>query len=203
MRGLGSTVPMLLVIIPILEVDGVVNGVDISGATESYYILQDEDKGKTITVRVTHHSVTKDSNGVEIPASPIVAPVVNIEWQNFTGRSSEAVWQILEEIQEAYNENRNGCKTAIDAEDYMPWRINLIESESGRDARIISGKLEIYFSCEYYDGFNQTNKNTRLNQIGTELAYLAGGATIGFEYTGNYENIRMAKFKEPPPPKTG
>jgi len=162
------------------------NDAAIPGATEEQYELTADDAGKTIKAKVGGYGLTRTSSGIDIP--PSFAPAITIEYDNSSARSDEVAEAVAREIQEAYNNNLNGCRTAIGA---RPWCIDFCNLESSRDAKIILGKLHIYFSMDYYDTFN-ADKTTRLGQIGTELKNLALDAafiSLGKEYSGNFEDI--------------
>jgi hypothetical protein len=134
-------------------------------ADGSTYTVTAEDSGCSISVRVNANI------GQPVTSAPVNIP---FEYTNVSGRPSGTIALIFQELQEAYNGNYNGCKTAINTHD-GPWGVTFTEDE--RDGRIVGGKLYIYFGLEYYDTLS-SDKTTRLGQIGAELKTLAYGADL-------------------------
>jgi len=164
-----------------------------------YQIDPTVDGGHTISVKITGYGATKTSNGIPVQntsAPPVVAPNVNIDYNNGSSRSGDEVHLIAYDIQRAYEQNINNCHTAIHSlENVTSWCIDFVDAASNRNSKILGGELHIYFSCDWYDNLS-SNDATKLEQIGNELALRAMGAefiSFGKEYSGNYEDLRMAK----------
>jgi len=167
----------------------------------TYNIARPADENKTIKVRVAGHGhpALESTNGILISEAPYVPPAVTINYQNFSGLTGERFDKILREVDEAYRDDIADCKTTILATG-KPLTIEFYYDETERGATIKNGKLNIKFSCEYYESFDQTDRAERLDQIGAELRNLTLDAeTIGLEYSGNYEDIHMAKLTKPQP----
>jgi hypothetical protein len=162
-RQIGST----LTAVVITNLTGAVSyqwlryGNDINGATSSSYTVTAQDLGEPISVKVTVNGQTVTS-----------AMVYPIEFVNASMVSNEDLADIKQEIQEAYDNNLNGCKTAINSYN-GPWCVEI--TNNTRVAKVIGGKLYIYFSLGYYDSLS-SDKTTRLGQIGLELQELRDNA---------------------------
>jgi hypothetical protein len=169
------------------------NGVLIPNETSYMYNLRPEDAGATITAQIFGYDQSPTSNGIQIFGVPPVNPI-SIEYNNYSGHPDQVVDEIAREIEEAYDNNLGGCRTAINN---RPWCVDFVENEDDRNAEVIEGKLHIYFSCAYYDTFDTSNRTTRLNQVGTELKVRAVDAKFISKYSGNFEDILMAKLKKP------
>jgi hypothetical protein len=175
------------------------NGSPIPGATDSTYELVAEDAGKTIKAKVSGYNQNVTSTGMQISAAPYVPPAVTINYEKYSGRVGAEFDKILREVDEAYNNNKAGCKDVI-LSTGASLKVEFYDGESDRGATIKNYKLNIRFSCDHYDTFDQDDRNARLDQIGEELRFLVDMAeTIGLEYSGNYEDIRMAKLAKPEP----
>jgi hypothetical protein len=118
------------------------------------YTVTAQDSGCAISVEVNVSGKTATSESVYF-----------IEWNNVSAGSDEKIALIKQEIQEAYDNNLNNCKTVIENIG-RPWRINLTDNII--NAKVIGGMLHIYFSLQWYDECS-TDKATRLDQIGTKL----------------------------------
>jgi hypothetical protein len=128
------------------------NNAAISGATTSPYTITPADAGKVITCKVT------------------------VKCRNQSGRTDEAVLVIAGEIEEAYNDNLGGCKTAIDNTGITWWEITFWNLNSMHHATIANEeRIFIHFSLEKYDTF-PSDRTTRLNEIGEELKSLIDSA---------------------------
>jgi len=171
------------------------NGVAISGAISDFYHLEPGDAGATITAEIKGFTQTKTSGGVSIPSGPIIPPEITIEWNDFSGRPNSVVEAAAREIEEAYKANIEGCATEINK--IGNWCIDFYKDEEDRCAKIVEGKLHIHFSLDYYDTFNQHDKAERLDEIGAELKLLTCDAETVVKYSGNFEDIRMAKLTKP------
>ena len=154
------------------------------------------DGGKEITVKITGYGATKDAK-VSIPA--VVVPVIpepTIEWHNIsTLVPTTNLKEIASYIEMAYDENTNDCHTAIDSKRGAGgWCIDFYTNEDDEDAQIVDGKLHIHFSTNWYYSLFETpiGPLVRQSHIGAKLAFLATGATLISEYSGNYQDIHMA-----------
>jgi len=159
------------------------------------------DAGKKIKVAITGYGATKTTPETLIPN--VVVPVIpnpTIDWYNHTGLLEEAAKEIVWNIERAYRENLKDCATIINSEyRASSWRIDLVRED--RKAIIENGKLYILFSTDWYETLG-SNDAERQNSIATELKGLTLDAGFISEYTGNYEDIRMAKLPKPQPKKT-
>jgi hypothetical protein len=150
------------------------NGSPIPGATNPEYELTDEDVGKKIKAEIKGYGQTKHSEEHQIDSIATVEPTITIEYDNHTTRSSDEVWRVMQEIEDAYRLNLANCKDAIASTGKQDnWMIELCESKEDRSAKIeADGKLHIYFSMRYYDDeFLQHDRGLRLSYIGEELRY--------------------------------
>jgi len=159
--------------------------------TDFQYTLKDGDAGKTIKAKISGFNQTAYSTEIKVPAA--------MEYENFSGRDPEEVKIIAKNVEKAIKENRHGVKDAILAHN-KPWCVDFVEDESLRGAKIISGKLHILFSCEWYDNLMGTD-DSKLYQIAIEMkggVLAPDSISLGKEYSGNFEDIRKAKLTKPP-----
>jgi len=168
-----------------------------------YNINPATDAGKKISVKITGYGATKEAEA-QIPAAVVpVIPEPTIEWYNIATTIpptdlKEMAWN----IERAYDANTNDCKTAIDSKRGAGgWCIDFYQDEEDEDSQIVAGKLHIHFSTDWYEGL-PTGDLARQSYIGARLAGLANDALFISEYSGNYEDIRMAKLAKPEPKKT-
>jgi uncharacterized protein YjdB len=149
------------------------DSVAIPGTQNSeMYAISGADAGKTITIKVTGLGQTVTSGTFSVDP----AQGLHIDWTNGTSLSDADLMPIIQEVQEAYDSNLNGCKDAIDS--YAePWCIEFYDNQRG--AEIFKNMLIIYFSLEKYGTFSTTTKSVRLNEIGQELKDLASLAGSG------------------------
>jgi hypothetical protein len=146
------------------------NGTPIPGATNQEYNLTADDVGKTVKVEIKGHGQTKHSDEFQIGPLAPVQPVINIEYRDYTTRSSDEIWAVMEEIEFAYNENLANCKDMIDGTG-KPLFIDLCEPKAAGKAEIgADGKLHIWFSMILYDEF-EDDRADRLDQIGERLRF--------------------------------
>jgi uncharacterized protein YjdB len=166
------------------------DNVAIPGATQSNYTLTSADAGKAIKIKVTGNGQTVESDPYNVPA-PIV-----VEFVNASSRLDEEVEDIMKEVWEAYENNLNDCKTAID-DIGRPCYINF--SYDLEWAKVINGKLQIAFSLAYYDTLPTDDLSERLFAIGTKLKDLADNTVFVSKSgnTGNFEDTHMAKLRLP------
>ena len=159
------------------------NGSPISGATRPEYELTAEDAGKTIKAEIKGYNQTKYSQEFQINSLAPVQPVIDIEYEDHTTRSSNDIWTVMEEIQDAYDRNLANCKDAIrDTGKQNNWMIDICEAKLDRRAEIKNNKLHIWFSMRYYDEeFSEHERGLRLSYIGEELRTLVMGMSLGME----------------------
>jgi hypothetical protein len=168
------------------------DNVAIPGATQSNYTLTSADAGKAIKIKVTGNGQTVESEPYNVPAVP--AP--SVEFVNASSRPDEDVEDIMQEVREAYENNLNDCKSAID-DIGRPCHINFFDGLEW--AKIIDGELQIVFSLAYYDTLPSDDISERLLAIGTKLKNLADNTVFVSKSgnTGNFEDTRMAKLRLP------
>jgi len=169
------------------------NGQPIPNATNPEYELTADDVNKTVKAEIKGHNLTKYSDEFQIGPLGPVEPEINIEYINHTSRPNNIVWKVMEEIEMAYDNNLAGCKTAIDNTG-KPLLIDLCEAEEDSKAEVKDGKLHIWFSMRYYDGF-ENGIAARLDQIGEELRYRVN-LMLGMEEenTDELEGERRIRF---------
>jgi len=147
------------------------NDSPISGATDQEYELTAADAGKTIKAEIRGYNQVKQSQEFQITSLTPPPPVINIEYQDHTTRSSDDILTVMEEIQDAYDRDLANCKTKITGTGKTLF-IDLCESKDDRKAEIRGSKLHIFFSMEYYDDeFSEIEHGLRLSYIGEELRY--------------------------------
>ena len=162
-----------------------------------------EDAGKTIKAEIKGYNQTKYSQEFQITSLAPVQPVINIEYADHTvGRSSEEIWRVMEEIQDAYDRDLANCKTVITGTG-KPLFIDICEEKASRKAEIRGNKLHIWFSMKYYDDeFLQYEHGLRLSYIGEELRHQVVQMLSMEEENTGYKSIQLAKLAKPQP-KTG